>query len=152
MGKIVYHGTFAHNAPHRVDQPAFHAGTYTAAEERLHEAEGLFGGGIATFHGYEIGEKAPMSRSKWSDPHSEHVNYDEAPPVPENKSDLVYPYENQFEDVGSTSYVIPRSFVKEGHVRYLGPQFQELRGSAGESIAKAATTMVGGKVNDRESE
>lgn len=145
MGQIVYHGTFSHNAPHLVDQPTFHAGTKQSAKERLWEAEALTKGGIATVHGYEINENAPMSRSKWSDPHIDERNPHD-PLVPENETSKIYPYTNEYEDVGSTSYVIPRGFVKSGHVRYLGPQFQSLEGPFGEKIGNAVTVMVGGKI------
>jgi len=137
MGRIVYHGTFEDKAPHEYAQPTFHAGTRKASEDRLAEAEEV--GGVATIHAYEIKDKAPTSRQNWDDP-LDHWN-----PVPEHRTGRIYPYTNINEDEGSTSYVIPSRFVGN-HVRYLGPQFQELRGEGGRVIKDAITVMAGGKL------
>ena len=140
--KIVYHGTFESQPPHEYNQDTFHAGTRKAAEERLDEAEES--GGIATMHAYEISDTAPTSRRKtWADPYANSDNV-----VPEHKTNRIYPYTNEVEDSGSTSYVIPNQFVGR-HVKHLGPQFQELRGEDGKTIANAMSTMLGGKYYDR---
>jgi hypothetical protein len=138
MGKIVYHGTFSDEAPHEYTE-TFHAGSARAAHERLDEAEEQ--GGIATVHGYEISDDAPMSRMVWADPY----DYPDTGPnvVPEFNQKRIYPYKNSVEDKGSTSYVIPSIFVGN-QVKHLGPQFQAPRGEGGKTIMNAVSTMVGG--------
>jgi hypothetical protein len=148
---IVYHGTFSDKPPHEYEQErfgTFHAGTIEAAKQRLadkiehgdwsmhHRGTPEFGstkGGIGTIHAYEISGKTPATIA------------DEG--FEESNTSQVQPYTNHLEDVGSLSFVIPISFVGNS-VKYLGPQFQELYGTRGESIARAATTMVGGKQPD----
>lgn len=138
MSKIVYHGTFSDEPPHEYGG-TFHAGTLWAAEDRLRDAEEI--GGIATIHGYEISDDAPTSKKGWRDPLSN--NRDKR--VPEYKRNRIYPYVNEWEDSGSTSYVIPTEFVGK-HVKHLGPQFKEPRGEGGKAIMNAVTAMSGGRV------
>lgn len=126
MGKIVYHGTVGDKPPHTYGAP-FHAGTLQAARERVDEelVHGLYFEEptkvTATYHAYELGEDAPMSRRTWEDP-MHPSDWNKA--VPEHKENRIYPYTNAIEDSGSTSFVIPSSFVGR-HVKHLGPQFTE---------------------------
>lgn len=139
MGKIVYHGTFSDQPPHSYDQDTFHAGSEKSAYDRLTEAEEV--GGIATVHAYEVSNDAPMSKEKWADPLEWRTS--DYPEVPENDISKIHSYNNAVEDKGSTSYVIPRTFVGK-HVKHLGPQFKEPRGEGGKAIMNAISTMVGG--------
>jgi hypothetical protein len=142
MGKIVYHGTFSDNPPHVYGGP-FHAGTEQSARERLDEAEEY--GGLARIHGYEIKDTAPTNPNIWLDPLTKRRQGPYTARVPENDTTQIHAYENEHEDEGSISYVIPSNFVgKKKHVTHLGPQFQELRGRGGEEIGRAAVTMLGG--------
>lgn len=141
MGKIVYHGTFSGKAPHEHGEP-FHAGSMAATDDRA--ADQLMAGeveepAIRQVHGYEISDDAPMSRHTWSDPDAgSNV-------VPEHKDNRIYPYKNDREDRGSTSYVIPSGFVGK-HVKHLGVQFQGLHGNDEQynAVMGAISSMVGG--------
>lgn len=143
MGKIVYHGTFSHKPPHEYGG-TLHAGTERSAHDRLKEA--LDWGGIATIHAYEISDDAPMSRRVSLDPIYKNTD---SGVVPNNPKKKIYPYFNAVEDPGSVSYAIPSGFVG-GHVKHLGPQFQEPRGYGGRAIMNAISVMVGGPYSDPE--
>jgi hypothetical protein len=81
----------------------------------------------------------------WSDPLNE--NHDDPPIVPEYSQKRIYPYKNEREDKGSTSYVVPSNFVGN-HVKHLGIQFQHftMAGDYNHEVAvNAISTMVGGK-------
>lgn len=155
--KIVYHGTFGGQAPHEYGG-TFHAGTMRATDDRA--ADQLMAGeveepAIRQVHAYEISDSAPMSRRTWGDP---DVGFTRAtwerdgedgpptPEVPEHKENRIYPYKNDGEDRGSTSYVIPSKFVGK-HVKHLGVQFQGLHGNDEQynAVMNAITTMSGGK-------
>lgn len=124
--KIVYHGTVESDPPHLLGFP-FHAGTKKAAQERIDD-EISHGISVdeptrvaASYHAYEISDEAPMSRRTWEDP---MFYKNEQRAVPEHKENRIYPYKNEREDRGATSYVIPSSFVGK-HVKHLGTQFTE---------------------------
>lgn len=127
MGKkIVYHGTVENEPPHVHGFP-FHAGSKRAAQERIDD-EISHGMSVdeptrvtASYHAYEIDDESPMSKRTWQDP---MFYQDERKAVPEHKENRIYPYTNEREDRGSTSYVIPSSFVGK-HVKHLGVQFKE---------------------------
>ena len=150
--KIVYHGTWSDEPPH-VYGETFHAGTMAATEDRA--ADQMMGGeveepAIRRVHAYEISDSAPMSRRVWSDPdigslRAGHDYEKTTPKVPEHKENRIYPYTNIREDRGSTSYVIPSSFVGK-HVKHLGIQFQGFYGSDEQEKAmlNATTGMLGG--------
>ena len=157
MGKIVYHGTFGEHAPHEYGG-TFHAGTLRATDDR--SADQIMGGeieapAIRQVHGYEISDDAPMSRRTWGDPdvgftraswERDGEDGPPAPEVPEHKDNRIYPYKNDREDRGSTSYVIPSGFVGK-HVKHLGVQFQGLHTDSDEdydTMMNAVSTMVGG--------
>lgn len=156
MAKIVYHGTLSGNAPHTWGDP-FHAGTENAAYKRLNDEddyESMWGDddedsgsdlGVAQVHAYEIKNTAPTSRRVWQDPEEFQ---DPNLAVPETKRNRIYPYTNEVEDRGSTSYVIPSEFVGN-HVKYLGVQFQTLTGHPSQesenSVYNAMTIMSGGR-------
>lgn len=124
--RIVYHGTVENEPPHTQGVP-FHAGTRQAAQERIDDEiqHGIYVESpqrvTASYHAYEIDDDAPMSKRTWQDP---MFYQDERKAVPEHKENRIYPYTNEREDRGSTSYVIPSSFVGR-HVRHLGVQFKE---------------------------
>lgn len=158
MPKIVYHGTFSGHAPHEYGG-TFHAGTLRATDDRA--ADQMMGGeveepSIRQVHAYEISDDAPMSRRTWGDP---DVGFTRAtwerdgednpptPEVPEHKENRIYPYKNDREDRGSTSYVIPSGFVGK-HVKHLGVQFQGFYGNDEQekSLMNAITAMSGGRV------
>ena len=146
MGKIVYHGTASEHPPHMYGEP-FHAGTLTAAYDRMDDESmnGMLDEPTQRIHKYEISDDAPTSRRIWSDPLNE--NHDDPPIVPEYSQKRIYPYKNEREDKGSTSYVIPSSFVGK-HVKHLGIQFQHftMGGDYNHEMAvNAMSTMVGGK-------
>ena len=147
--KIVYHGTLSEEAPHEHGYP-FHAGTSRAANERLDDEiqNGVDWGeatrGVASIHAYEVSDTAPTSRRVWQDP---MFGEDENKFVPEHKENRIYPYKNDREDRGSTSYVIPSNFVGK-HVKHLGVQFQQLVNpydGRDEAVYNAMSTMSGGK-------
>lgn len=146
MGKIVYHGTHSDEAPHAYGEP-FHAGTLTAAYDRLadEQTNGMMEEPTSRIHKYEIADSAPTSRGTWADPLDD---YRDGPTVvPEYSQKRIYPYKNTREDRGSTSYVIPSDFVGT-HVKHLGIQFQHFTnfGDYGhETAVNAMSTMVGGK-------
>lgn len=153
MGKIVYHGTFSETPPHVHGEP-FHAGTEYAAEDRLNGNEDFPGYDwfneesgnipIGQIHAYEISDDAPTSKKVWEDPFFSDISKDA---VPEHKENRIYPYVNRIEDKGSTSYVIPSSFVGN-HVKHLGVQFQYLNTNSKydrDAIYNAITAMAGGK-------
>lgn len=124
--QIVYHGTVESDPPHLQGVP-FHAGTRQAAQERIDD-EISYGISVdepkrvtASYHAYEISDDAPMSKRTWQDP---MFHQDAKKAVPEHKENRIYPYTNEREDRGSTSYVIPSSFVGR-HVQHLGVQFKE---------------------------
>ena len=152
MSKIVYHGTVSSGAPHVWGSP-FHAGTLRAANERLDdeiehgvawdaENKGILAIGIGQIHAYEISDDAPTSRKVWEDP---MFSEDESKAVPEHKENRIYPYKNEREDKGLTSYVIPSSFVGT-HVKHLNTtQFLINADKEQESsIMGAISTMAGG--------
>jgi hypothetical protein len=156
MGKIVYHGTFSEHPPHEYGE-TFHAGTKAATEDRI--ADEIMGGevegpAVTRTYGYEIPDTAPMSRRTWSDPDISSYNMfgkgpedeDGIPPVPEYKTNRIYPYTNVREDRGSTSYVIPSGFVGR-QVKNLGLQFQGFVGTDEQfdAMTGAMRTMLGGK-------
>lgn len=146
MSKIVYHGTFSEHPPHMYGE-TFHAGTMRSTDDR--SADQIGAGeveepAIRQVHGYEISDKAPVSKVLYDDP-----MFPETPGmgVPEDRTDKIYPYWNAREDVGSTSYVIPSGFVGK-HVKHLGVQFQGLHASSDEdydTVMNAVSTMAGGK-------
>lgn len=149
MPKIVYHGTFSEHPPHEYDEP-FHAGTMRAADDRAEDQ--LMGGeveepAIRQVHAYEISDDAPMSKRIWDDPMTGMHGPNGSKPVPEFNEKRIYPYKNDREHRGSTSYVIPSWFVGK-HVKHLGVQFQGLHGNDEQydSVMNAITSMVGGKI------
>lgn len=139
MGRIVYHGTTGDPfySPHAWGD-TFHAGSLQSARDRVRHWVDHYsfnekpdeedfdvsdehpGKVRASYHAYEIADDAPMSRRVWADP----TEGPEGEAVPEHKKNRIYPYTNTVEDVGSTSYVIPRNFVGK-HVKHLGVQFSE---------------------------
>ena len=147
MPKIVYHGTFSEDAPHEYGEP-FHAGTMRSTEDRA--ADQMMGGeveppSIRRVHAYEISDEAPMSKRTWADPD----DYPDTGPnvVPEFNEKRIYPYKNAREDRGSTSYVIPSSFVGS-KVKHLGVQFQGLYTESDkdyDAVMGGISSMVGGK-------
>ena len=149
MGKIVYHGTMSQEPPHEYGEP-FHVGTERAAEQRLDDEieHGNFWAEeplrIASMHAYEISDTAPKSRKMWKDP----TRYEGEPAaVPEHKENRIYPYKNAIEHKGSTSYVVPSSFVGK-HVKHLGLQFQHFVADDPDDIDTALgaiSVMVGGR-------
>lgn len=149
MGKIVYHGTFGDKPPHVYGTP-FHAGTMSAAYDRIDAEMSDAGAGLTSeptykIHKYEILDNAPTSRKMWDDPGDGFTHGPNA--VPEFNQKRIYPYKNEFEDKGSTSYVIPSNFAGN-HVKHLGIQFQHFSqgGDYGHEVAvNAISTMVGGK-------
>jgi hypothetical protein len=158
MGKIVYHGTYSAEPPHKYEG-TFHVGTLQAAHDRLADEEetAVYGetrpAAIARVHKYEISDEAPTSRRTWDDPLTGTGAWemdDEAPkyyPVPESGSrKRIYPYENIREDKGSISYIVPSAFVGES-VKYLGQQFQSVVGEPQEvhALYNAMRIMLGGK-------
>lgn len=157
MGNIVYHGTFNDKAPHE-HGGTFHAGSMRSTADRSYDQ--LMAGeveepAIRQVHGYEISDDAPMSRRTWGDPdvgflratHERDGEDAPTPEVPEHKDNRIYPYINDREDRGSTSYVIPSGFVGK-HVKHLGVQFQDFHGNDEQHAAlmNAITAMVGGKI------
>lgn len=148
--KIVYHGTLSDEAPHTYGYP-FHAGTLRAADDRVADEESYgvdwdeAGAGVASVHAYEVSDTAPTSKKTWEDP---MYFENEKTAVPEHKENRIYPYKNMREDKGSTSYVIPSSFVGN-HVKHLGIQFQWFVGpnasERGEAALRAASVMSGGR-------
>ena len=149
MGKIVYHATHSDEAPHAYGEP-FHAGTLNAAYDRLEDEQtnGMMEAPTSRIHKYEIADSAPTSRRTWFDPMGGwEEDYDGEPIVPEHNQKRIYPYKNEREDRGSTSYVIPSDFVGN-HVKHLVIQFQHFTnfGDYGhETAVDAMSTMVGGK-------
>lgn len=152
MGKIVYHSTLSEKAPHEYGYP-FHAGTNKAANDRLDdeiehgmdwdpEGTGKAQVGIGQIHAYEISDDAPTSRRVWEDP---MFSENESKAVPEGSQTRIYPYKNEREDKGSTSYVIPAAFVGN-HVKHLNTQQFLINADADseKSFMGAISTMVGG--------
>lgn len=142
MPKIVYHGTFGEHAPHEYGEP-FHAGTMRATDDRSYDqimAGEIEEPAIRQVHGYEISDDAPTASSTYDDPMSSGEYK-----VPETSQTRIYPYKNEREDRGSTSYVIPSSFVGN-HVKHLGVQFQGFHGNdeQHDALMGAISTMVGG--------
>ena len=143
--RIVYHGTLSDEPPHVHGEP-FHAGTLNAAYDRLEDETGHGSNESSTMkvHGYEISDNVPTSRRTWQDP---MFAEDTSQAVPEHKQNRVYPYKNEREDRGSTSFVIPSSFVGN-HVKHLGIQFQHFTNPYDDRHEKAVevmSTMVGGR-------
>lgn len=142
--KIIYHGTLSDQPPHEYDQPTFHAGTRQAASDRLDDeiSHGVDWDevpiGVASVHAYEVSPNTPKSRKIWDDP----MSYDT--PVPEHKSNRVYPYLNSREDINNLSYVVPTGFVGS-HVKHLGVQFQQVIGGkdAENAVFGAIRGMLG---------
>ena len=158
MPKIVYHGTFSEDAPHEYGG-TFHAGTLRATDDR--SADQIMGGeieapAIRRVHAYEISDDAPMSRRTWGDPDTgfQRATWERdgedgppTPEVPEHKDNRIYPYKNDREDRGSTSYVIPSNFVGK-QVKHLGVQFQGLHADNDEdydAVMGGISSMLGGK-------
>jgi hypothetical protein len=147
MGKIVYHGTFSEMPPHEHGYP-FHAGTEDSAEDRLNSLDEYSDEDednipIGQIHAYEISDDAPTSKKMWTDPYFATID---STAVPEHKENRIYPYTNRVEDKGSTSYVIPSSFVGS-HVKHLGVQFQYLNTNSKydrDAIYNGISAMVGG--------
>lgn len=132
----------------------FHAGTLDSTDDRLAAttpAPGAVMNDVAyqgssaipvwTVHKYEIADDAPMSRRIWDDPST--ANEDLGMPVPEHKTNRIYPYVNTWEDLHSTSYVVPSDFVGT-HVKHLGEQFKGVVEPVGHATVNAISTMVGG--------
>jgi hypothetical protein len=167
MPKIVYHGTLSNAAPHEHGYP-FHAGTYKAANDRLDdeiehgvdwdpEGTGKAQVGIGQIHSYEVSDDAPTSKRVWGDPDvgfqraTWERDGDDGPPtpeVPEHKQNRIYPYKNDREDKGSTSYVVPSSFVGN-HVKHLNTQQFLINADANseKSFMGSISAMVGGRFN-----
>jgi hypothetical protein len=157
MPKVVYHGTFSESAPHEYGV-TFHAGTMNATHDRSYDqimAGEVSEPAIRQVHSYEISDTAPMSKRIWSDPdigftrvENRNEGLDEpVPEVPEHKENRIYPYRNIREDRGSTSYVIPSSFVGN-HVKHLGVQFQDLHTESDKdynNFMGALSVMSGGR-------
>jgi len=153
MGKIVYHSSLSEKAPHEYGE-RFHAGTNKAANDRLDdeiehgmdwdpEGTGKAQVGIGQIHAYEISDSAPISRHTWSDPDIGSRGYLDR--VPEHKDNRIYPYKNNREDKGSTSYVIPAAFVGN-HVKHLNTQQFLINADADseKSFMGAISVMAGG--------
>lgn len=154
MPKVVYHGTFEGEPPHTWGEP-FHAGTMRATEDRSYDqvmAGEVEAPAIRQVHAYEISDDAPMSKRVWGDPDvgwsiKRKEDGPSPTPVPEDNEKRIYPYKNEREDYGSTSYVIPSGFVGK-HVKHLGVQFQGFLGDdeQHDAVMNAITSMTGGKV------
>jgi hypothetical protein len=150
--RIVYHGTIEGKAPHEHGYP-FHAGTYRAANDRLDdemqhtdwnwEGNGVPSLSVGQIHAYEISDKAPTSRRTWEDP---MFYNNESRAVPENSQTRIYPYKNEREDRGSTSFVVPSAFVGN-HVKHLNTQQFLINAidDRGDTVYNAMSTMVGGR-------
>ena len=151
--KIVYHATLSDDPPHVYGEP-FHAGTYRSAHDRLDdeitygvdwqpENEKYPNLGVGTIHEYEVSDKAPTSRRTWEDP---MYFDDESKAVPEHKQNRIYPYKNEREDKGATSYVIPSNFVGN-HVKHLNKEqflINDIH-DRGDTVYNTMSTMVGGR-------
>jgi len=135
---VVYHGTWSPKPPHEYrdehDSPAFHAGTRRSAMDRLdtaemyaHEAHDGPGAPRPVLHAYEIRTRPSMLT--YDDPmDSRDPDYLPELAAPEGDNpewvpNRIYKYTNRFEDVNKLSYVIPKHFVNESKVKYLGAQF-----------------------------
>ena len=135
----VFHATYSDKPPHEYEnQQSFHAGTYDAARDRLASArlDMIIDGARPTdeeiavpkMHAYEV--RVKPSLMTFEDPHvwreGNEYEYDmrvkeEGPTGAPPKK--ILKYRNQFEDRNSISYVIPRHFVDQGYVKYLGDQW-----------------------------
>lgn len=130
----VFHGTYSDKPPHEYEnQQSFHAGTYEAARDRLASAQQPAADAgmdidVPKMHAYEV--RVQPSLMTFEDPHvwreGNEYEYDmrvkeEGPTGTPPKK--ILKYRNQFEHRNSISYVIPRHFVDQGYVKYLGDQW-----------------------------
>lgn len=107
----VYHATRAeHWPPSAKEAPHLHFGTLQAAHERIASGEHSYGA-------------TPQHEGRWrlfeahlqGPVHPHHIYDDEAQEVPYTAgydTSRIYPYENETEDVGSTSFLAPHHAVK----------------------------------------
>ena len=146
---LTFHGSFSKKPPHEMDPElsklypfnkyrsdpnvvahVFHTGTRRAAMDRLSHLNDPFGfyddRGYANkpgayIHAYEITKKAPIGRFVGD---GERYETDRATKI--------WPYvntveggvgEHAFQRKGGISYYMPRHFIKQGKVNYLGSQF-----------------------------
>lgn len=107
----VYHATRAqHWPPSAEESPHLHFGTLQAAHERIASGEHSYGA-------------TPQHEGRWrlfeahlqGPVHPHHIYDDEAQEVPYTAgydTSRIYPYENETEDAGSTSFLAPHHTVK----------------------------------------
>ena len=124
--------------------PTFHAGTLDAALERAafqtkttHDEhyEDLSEQGIADdndgpdyekyMHVYEIPSREHVSLATFGDPHAAGYDEERNPEhiegweVNQRRTDKANKYRNEWEDKGSTSFVVPAQLVRTGKIRHL---------------------------------
>lgn len=135
----IFHGSYSDKPPHEYDsEPAFHAGTFDAALDRLASSEqDASDAGMdinnPKMHAYEVHVQPSMMQ--YEDPYEPSHTPKNKPYMTEMQVNTgenwesapqrILKYTNRFEDKGSTSYVIPKHFVEQGYVKYLGNQFRE---------------------------
>lgn len=130
---IVHHGRWYSNTldPHDTHDFGFHAGTWQSVVDRLsgnwhEEASWADPGDImpAEVHSYAVPNDL-IDTNMWADPmtHDKSQEDRSVEKAPEEvKKSKVLPYKNEFEDPGSTSYLIHPEFVYSGRVKHLGSQ------------------------------
>ena len=137
----VYHSSGDYNAPHRVDHPSIKEGfghfSSNQSNDVLHMGtpEAAYSRGRKIFHEYQIPKSLldvtyadsdsmssrPMSRRNVYGPRQQSLWETEIKtPEEVSASGMVMPYLNQFEDKGSTSYMVPKNIIHQDGVRYMG--------------------------------
>lgn len=130
---IVHHGRWYSNTlnPHDTHDFGFHAGTWQSAVDRLsanqyEESTWADPGDImnAEVHSYAV-PNSLIDQRMWKDPMTSLPSR-KTPTVEEAPEDVrkqkVLPYKNEFEDEGSTSFLIHPDLVYSGRVKHLGSQ------------------------------
>ncbi len=130
---VVHHGRWYSNTldPQDTHESGFHAGTWQSALDRLsgnldEESSWRDPGDImnAEVHSYAVPNNL-IDQKMWNDPMTRRPSA-ELTPVDEAPEDVlkqkVLPYENEYEDKGSTSFLIHPDLVFSGRIKHLGRQ------------------------------
>lgn len=137
----VYHGSRSYDAPHRVDHPFIQEGyghfSSNQSNDVIHMGtpEAAYSRGRRIFHEYQIpkslldvtyadsdslGSNEMLNRNTHGPPQQSLWETQIKTPEQVYASGMVMPYLNQFEDKGSTSYIVPKNLIHQDGVRYMG--------------------------------
>lgn len=137
----VYHGSGTYMAPHKMDHPFIKEGfghfSSNQSNDVIHMGtpEAAYSRGRTIFHVYQVpkslldvtyadsdimGSDEKFRKNTYGPPQQSLWETQIKTPEQVSASGMVMPYLNQFEDKGSTSYIVPKNLIHQDGVRYMG--------------------------------